>query len=313
MGLAPHPSRARSLLTPNGSPFETSLNTSDSGNSYVRFCYEPVFPGTDDVAEDPVPGLAESVGADMRWFNQFAAEFYPSKEDKVVLKEKVPQDAIRMPTVFLAFDLKGDKRFMKAYFYPVIKNMTSGLNSDKAVFDLIRRLDPLGPSFEPALKMIENYQTLLYKDPPLSGVVGIDCISPEDGARVKIYIDPQSNNWATVEQHVTLGGQLNDETTLQGLGILKDMWNLLMNEPEDEVIDPDFSKEMLSKQPSPNGACFSWELTPGKNAPETKIYVPIRQYFESDEGMIEALEKAFAKRGWAWGVEGAYKRIVSDA
>ncbi|KAJ4253845.1 hypothetical protein NW762_010240 [Fusarium torreyae] len=313
MGHAPDKSRARSLLTPNGSPFETSLNCCDGGKSYVRFCYEPVFPGSDGVTENPIPKIAEAVGADLRWFNQFADEFFPSEEDAVILAEKMPKDTIRIPKVFLAFDLKEDTRSMKAYFYPVIKWMTSKQNSDRAGFNLIRRLEPLGPSFGPALKVIEDYQKKLYQDPPLTVVIGIDCVSPEEGARVKIYIEPQSNTWEAVQEHFTLGGKLDDKTTLEGLDILHDMWNLLINEPEKRQIDDHFSKEILDKKPDTSGACFSWELKPGQAIPEVKIYVPLNQYFKSDKAITEALEKVFRKRGWAWGVEGTYGKIVSDA
>ncbi|KAF9776785.1 hypothetical protein IL306_004981 [Fusarium sp. DS 682] len=313
MGHAPEKDRARSLLTPNGSPFETSLNNSDSGKSYVRFCYEPVFPGSDGVTEDPIPRIAEKTGADLRWFNQFAAEFYPSEKDAVILAEQMPKDTIRIPKVFLAFDLKEDKQTMKAYFYPVIQWMTSKQNSDRAGFDLIRRLDPLGPSFGPAIDMIERYQSKLYQDPPLTVVIGIDCVCPEEGARVKIYIEPQSNTWEAVEQHVTLGGQVTDKTTLDGLAVLRDMWNILINEPEDKEIDDKFSKEILLKKPGTSGGCFSWELKPGQDIPEVKIYVPLNQYFKNDKDAADAMEKVFRKRGWAWGTEGTYKKIVSDA
>ncbi|RBQ79419.1 hypothetical protein FVER14953_12218 [Fusarium verticillioides] len=313
MGHAPEKDRARSLLTPNGSPFETSLNNSDSGKSYVRFCYEPVFPGSDGVTEDPILIIAEKTGADLRWFNQFAAEFYPSGEDAVILAEKMPKDTIRIPKVFLAFDLKEDNQTMKAYFYPVIKWMTAKKNSDSAGFDLIRRLDPLGPSFGPAIDMIEKYQTKLYQDPPLTVVIGIDCISPEEGARVKIYIEPQSNTWEAVVQHVTLGGQVTDKTTMEGLAVLRDMWHILMNEPEDKEFDEKFSKKILEDKPDVSGACFSWELKPGQDVPEVKIYVPLNQYFKNDKDTAEAMEKVFRKRGWTWGIEGTYKKIVSDA
>ncbi|KAL5593626.1 hypothetical protein FOBRF1_012728 [Fusarium oxysporum] len=313
MGRAPEKYRARSLLTPNGSPFETSLNNSDSGKSYVRFCYEPVFPGSDGVTEDPIPRIAEKTGADLRWFNQFAAEFYPSEEDAMTLAEKMPKDTIRIPKVFLAFDLKDDKQTMKAYFYPVIKWMTAKQNSDRAGFDLIRRLDPLGPSFGPAIDTIEKYQSKLYQDPPLTVVIGIDCISPEEGPRVKIYIEPQSNTWEAVVQHVTLGGQVTDKMTMDGLAILRDMWHILINEPEDKEFDEKFSKRILEDKPDVSGACFSWELKPGQDVPDVKIYVPLNQYFKNDKYATEAMEKVFRKRGWAWGIEGTYKKIVSDA
>ncbi|KAM0081650.1 hypothetical protein ACKRZS_006175 [Fusarium odoratissimum] len=312
MGRAPEKYRARSLLTPNGSPFETSLNNSDSGKSYVRFCYEPVFPGSDGVTEDPIPRIAEKTGADLRWFNQFAAEFYPSEEDAVTLAEKMPKDTIRIPKVFLAFDLKDDKQTMKAYFYPVIKWMTAKQNSDRAGFDLIRRLDPLGPSFGPAIDTIEKYQSKLYQDPPLTVVIGIDCISPEEGPRVKIYIEPQSNTWEAVVQHVTLGGQVTDKMTMDGLAILRDMWHILINEPEDKEFDEKFSKRILEDKPDVSGACFSWELKPGQDVPDVKIYVPLNQYFKNDKYATEAMEKVFRKRGWAWGIEGTYKKIVGS-
>ncbi|KAE9378697.1 aromatic prenyltransferase [Stipitochalara longipes BDJ] len=313
MGRAPEKTRARSLLTPNGSPFETSLNHSDNGKSSVRFCYEPVFPGSDGVTENPIPVIAEKVGADLRWFNQFAVEFFPSEEDDAVLTETMPKDVIRIPKVFLAFDLEEDKRTMKAYFYPVIKYMTSKVNSDRASFDLIRRLDPLGSSFGPALDFIEDYQKLLYQDPPLTVVIGIDCVSPEAGARIKIYIEPRSNSWAAVQQHITLGGKLTDKSTLDGLAILRDMWNLMINEPEDREIDEHFAKEVPETTPKSSGACFSWELKPGVAIPDVKIYLSLPQYFTSDKAIVEAIEKVFRKRGWVWGVEGAYKKVVSDA
>lgn len=262
MGPAPEKERPKSLLTPNGSPFETSINHSDNGKSSVRFCYEPVFPGSgaggDVISEDPIPGIAEKAGADMRWFNQFAAAFFPSMEDDAALIDMVPKTTIRVPKVFLAFDLEEDKRSMKAYFYPVIKYMTSKINSDRAGFDLIRRLDPLGSSFRPAIDMIENYQKQLYGDPPLTLVIGIDCVTPEAGARIKIYIEPRTNSWAAVQQHVTLGGQLSDKKTTDGLAILRDMWNLMIDEPEDKEIDDNFEKEI--PETSVSGLLFDSEV-----------------------------------------------------
>ncbi|KAK0101346.1 hypothetical protein ONS95_006522 [Cadophora gregata] len=313
MGRAPKNAQETSLLTPNGSPFETSLNQSDNGKSYVRFCFEPVFPGYDGVTENPIPVIAKRVGADLTWFNQFAAEFYPSEADAASLAEKVPKTTMHMPKVFLAFDLGEDKITMKAYFYPIIKYMTSAINSDRAGFSLIRRLEPLGPSFGPALDAIEEYQKLLYQDPPITAVIGIDCVSPEAGARIKIYIDPRSNSWETVQKHVTLGGKLTDKATLDGLDILRDSWNLLINEPENKAIDDRFKKEFRGTQPCSSGACFSWELKPGQPHPDVKIYVPLCQYFKNDKAIAEAMEKVFRRRGWAWGGEGAYQKIIFDA
>ena len=252
------------------------------------------------------------MGADLGWFEKFAKAYYPSGEDEVKLTEVMPKNTIRIPKVFLAFDLKGSRQSMKAYFYPVIKNMTSGLNSDNAVFELVRSLGVEG--FDEQLGVIEGYEKRLGgEEGPLTVVVGIDCIKVEEGARIKIYIEPRSNSFAAAKQHLTLGGLLKDKTTLEGVEILREMWNLMINEPEEKEIDEGWEKPVKETFPKSSGACFSWELRPGKTVPDVKVYVSLRQFYETDRGIVGAMEKVFAKRGWAWGVEGKYGEVIGDA
>ncbi|OJD19425.1 hypothetical protein AJ78_00599 [Emergomyces pasteurianus Ep9510] len=107
MGRPPDITRTRSLLTPNGSPFETSINFNNAGKACRG-----------SLSDSPIPRIAEAVKADMRWFEQFAAEYFLSGEERETIKDKMPPDTARTPRCFLAFDLDGSNISMKAYFLP---------------------------------------------------------------------------------------------------------------------------------------------------------------------------------------------------
>lgn len=311
MGPPPDHTHPKSLLTPNGSPFETSINFSDNGKPCLRFTFEPVMPQGNDLSDGPLPAIAENVQADMRWFNDFASEFFLSHEERVAIKEKMPPDTARIPRCFLAFDLAGGDRVMKAYFSPMMKHMVSGMNSDEVSINLMKRLNPQGQSLIPALDFIEEYQRIC-QDPPLIQVIAIDCIDPAAGARVKIYINPRSNTFDAVRDHVTFGGRRSDETTMKGLEVLREIWHLLFNEAEYNADDL-FSKPVFEPTSGHQGLCCSWELRPGQEVPDVKVYVPLFQYFSTDQTITESLEKVFKTRGWSWGIDGTYKKMFEQA
>lgn len=246
----------------------------------------------------------------MRWFKQFASEFFPSEEEREAIKGKMPPDTTRIPRCFIAFDLDGGDRVMKAYFSPMMKHMATGMNSDEASVNLIKRLDPYGKSLVPALNFIEEYQAIC-QEPPLIQVIAIDCVDPGAGARVKIYVNPRSNAFDAVRDHVTFGGRRTDKTTLEGLAVLREIWHLLLDEPEDNA-DDSFSKPVIDPKRGHQGMCCSWELRPGQDMPDVKVYVPLFQYFSSDRAITENLERVFKKRGWSWGVDGTYKMMVEQ-
>ncbi|PGH04559.1 hypothetical protein GX51_03390 [Blastomyces parvus] len=311
MGPPPDKTYPRSLLTPNGAPFETSINFSNSGRACVRFTFEPLMPERGTLSETPIPIIAEAVKADMRWFKQFAAEYFPSEEEREVIRGKMPPDTARIPRCFLAFDLNGGNISMKAYFSPMMKHMATGVDSDKATVNLLKRLDPLGESFSLALDFIETYQPIC-QQPPLIQVIGIDCTDPGICARVKVYTNPRDSSFDAVYEHVTFGGRRTDRATLEGLSLLREMWHLLINEPEGHA-DTSFSKPVLDPNDGHRGVCCSWELRPGQEIPEVKVYVALFQYFSGDRAISESLEKVFEKRGWSWGVRGKYKSMVEQA
>ncbi|KAK2738015.1 hypothetical protein FQN55_000821 [Onygenales sp. PD_40] len=311
MGPPPDPALPRSLLTPNGAPFEASINFNNSGKACIRFTFEPLMPERGTLSDSPIPSIAEAVLADLRWFKQFAAEFFPSEEERQAIKEKMPPDTARIPRCFLAFDLDGGNISMKAYFSPMMKHMATGVDSDEATVNLLKRLEPLGKSFLPTLNYIEKYQPIC-QQPPLLQVAGIDCTDPGRRARVKVYTNPRSSSFDAVYEHVTFGGRRTDKATLEGLSVLREMWHLFTNEPDGHS-DTSFSKPVLDPKDGHQGVCCSWELLPGQEIPEVKVYVALFQYFLGDRAISESLEKVFEKRGWSWGVQGTYKSLVEQA
>lgn len=310
MGPVPTRTCSRSLLTPNGSPFEVSINLSDAGNPCVRFTFEPYMPKSTGCEDSPLSSIAEAVGADMRWARQFAEEFFETQEEREALLRKMPKDTMSIPRCILAFDLHGGDRTMKAYFYPVIKSIAAGLNSDEASINLLKRLESGGESFVRGLEYIEDWRPIS-QTPATIQVIGTDCIDPTAGARVKIYMHPD-NTFDSVRDHVTFGGKRSDKTTIEGLRILREMWHLLLGEPQGNVSDS-LPKPVNVPKSGHKGMCLSWELRPGQELPDVKVYVPLFQYYSTDRAIAKNLGNAFKMRGWAWGIDGGYEDIIEQA
>jgi len=311
MGPPPTKTHPKFLLTPTGSPFEASINLSDTGKPCVRFNFDPQLPAHDSPDIDsPLPAISSAVRADMHWFTQFTSAFCLTSSESESIKSKMPPETAHIPQCFLAFDLDGSERSIKAYFSPILKHMVTGNESDAACVDMIKRLDP---DLVPAIDFIGGYKGMI-QEPPLIQVIGIDCVSRDAGARVKIYTTLPSNSFAAVREHVTFGGKKTDATTLKGLDVLREIWHLLINEPEGKRDDA-FEKELRipANVGGHPGLTCSWELKPGQDIPEVKVYVPLWQYCSSDRDIIGNLEKVFEKRGWSWGGGGEYRAMFEEA
>jgi DMATS type aromatic prenyltransferase len=300
--VGPRPvSGAAYLLAHTGSILETSINFSDVGEPIIRFIFQPW----------EITGIPEAIQADMTWFHQLAAVFCVNEEEKAILKTKLPGLA-NIPQCLLGFDLHPTKRSMKGYFAPLYKHLLTGENTDPIIFALLKRLEPLGPDFVPALSKLEAFREA---EPQRNiDVVGIDCIQPEAGARVKLYtrLTPGVNNFSHIQHQLTLGGRLTDATTLEGVELLRGIWHLLLDEPEDWAAR-DVSKPE-NEPPSPHsGIMISWEVQPGKDAPSPKLYVPLWKFSSSNRSIAERYERIFEKWGWDWGVNGGYTSAIRNA
>ena len=291
------------LMAHTGSIIEISVNFSDNRNPIIRFIFQPM---------DSIKSIPNSVNADMSWFEQFAAVFCVPEADLPALKAKLPPQIASIPNCLLGFDLDKASRSMKAYFSPLYKHLLTGENTDKVIFDLMKSLRPAGQGFEPALKLLEDFRSA--EQVRNIDVVGFDCIKPEAGARIKLYtrLAPGENTFAHVEHHLTLGGRLTDGLTLKEVELLRDIWHLLLDEPEG-FAQRTSSKTETDLQSPHSGMMVSWEVQSGNPLPSPKLYVPRWTFTNSNKNIAEGYEKIFDKWGWGWGANGKYRRTIEEA
>ncbi|RYP13184.1 hypothetical protein DL765_007011 [Monosporascus sp. GIB2] len=152
-----------------------------------------------------------------------------------------------------------------------------------------------------------------FPEPLAIQMIGIDCVAPEAGARVRLCTRTESNAWDNTRHHVTLGGRRNDETALKGQEILGEIWNLLLDEPE-ATADSSVSKPASdSTNVRHTSVIYSREAQPGKDLPDVRVYVPLWQYSSSNRTIAGNLEEVFRKQGWSWGTNGTYRKSFVDA
>jgi DMATS type aromatic prenyltransferase len=144
-------------------------------------------------------------------------------------------------------------------------------------------------------------------------LVGIDCVDPitHKDARVKCYLHTSSNAFDVVRDVLTLGGRLNDETAHKRVDILRSIWPLLLNEPEGpHTADDAWSKPERINRTGYSGIQYTIEITPGKEIPDTKIYVPLFQYTDSAEVAEKNFETVLKELDNEWGHTGRYREAM---
>jgi DMATS type aromatic prenyltransferase len=306
--FGPQPSKAtcKPLLTGDGSPFEPSWNITDSGASAIRFSFEPLGlqggaandPFAQKIVAAMLPHLRRvATGVDTRWFEQFMASFFLTDEETRVAQARLPP-GVRAPQSFLAFDLDGGKPVLKAYFFPILKHVATGRTNEAITFETIRSLSPGGANLTPAANAVETYLSSSQCPIPVE-MIALDAIDPAAGARVKVYGRTESNAFEVVRHVCTLGGKIGDADTVEGLRILESVWHLLHNEPR--PMDGSYSKPGKVKDTRHKGVCYGFELKPGAEFPEVKVYVPMWQYAESDTVIARNLAEIYQQRGWKIG------------
>ncbi|KAI0143696.1 aromatic prenyltransferase [Xylariaceae sp. FL1272] len=307
-----------SLWTYHGSPFEFSVNLSDAGEPFVRFVFDPVGGDIGDV-EGPLPketldamlpGLVQATTkTDLRWFHQIHSWLALEREEIAAVRAEWSMFP-RVPQIFMAMDLHGGERSMKAYMFPTSKSTATGISTHDITFNNLRRLEPYGDQLEPALRAIEEYipQSL---EPLVIDCLALDCVDPKT-ARVKIYTQAKLNTFRSVEHVLTYGGKVRDETTLKGVEAIRKIWPLILNEPRMEgdddfqapVVDPDNRYKTLS---------YSWECRPGQALPDLKIYIHLWLHARDNQTMLGNWEKIFKVNGWKWGTNGEFRFLIENA
>ncbi|POR31661.1 Dimethylallyl tryptophan synthase [Tolypocladium paradoxum] len=330
--LGPRPSVAhtRSFLTQTGSPFQPSINL-NSEKPQVRYCWELLGPhgGSDsdplgvEAAREILSYLSTAFGFCTRWSDAWLSAFAPTVEEAKELQVKLPRwlssvipagaevpSLKRLPFVFVAFDLSGPKTSIKAYFNPKAKEIVTGEPATDVTWNVLRSLTPsLNAASIDVLEQFLAERAV----PGTVELVGVDCVDEASlsDARVKIYVYTWNNSFNTVRDYVTLGGLLQDKTTLKGLAILRDIWHLLLQEPEG--LDDDYNKPVNDNSIFYQKLYFSFEMRPGREFPEVKTYLPTWNYVRSDEATVQNYEEIFRKCGYELGDKGRYRKLFESA
>ncbi|ESA42114.1 aromatic prenyltransferase [Neurospora crassa] len=321
--LGPRPSssyRLRSPLNYEGSPYRATWNfcsapagspSSSSVAGTLRFSFDPI-PATGSIKKDPTNQEEYK-----RLFPLLARECHGKGETKVVFQSKIVSRGSQLPPehAAIAIGCVGEKRVLKPYFFAGPKSMVTGLSPHQVLFSALRAIRTKAEELKPAIDLVEDY-VASRKAVMMPNCIGIDAVSPDQGARVKLYTLIPSNAFCVMRDAITLGGRLTSPEAMRGVGILRGIYHLLRGDrsPINDATE-NMSKPCRyeSKSNSYWKGFTSYEMRPGREEPEVKVYVPLMQIFETEQAVIEGLEEVW--RGFGWGElgKGGYGEAIREA
>lgn len=301
----PSPSNApwQSFLTDDFSPLEPSwnVNGNNESQSTIRLGIEPV--GFDaGSAVDPFNQTtvtrfmhsysASEVGATLSMFEHFRADLFISPDMHSQVRERLPGGEHTTQS-FLAFDLDAGRVTTKAYFFPILKALSTGKSTTQVVSNSILRLAKKskvwGIQAIAAMSVLEAWMAS-FNGAAKAEMISVDCVD-EAESRIKIYVRIPHTSLREVKEAYCLGGRLTDENTTEAVKLLDELWRTIFG-VVDENIDLPHNNHRTA------GTIFNFELRPGKWFPEPKVYLPVRHYCENDMQVAERLQSFFGTLGW---------------
>ncbi|PLB44839.1 dimethylallyl tryptophan synthase [Aspergillus steynii IBT 23096] len=302
--LGPYPERGqpmrwKSHLTRFGLPFELSFNYS---KSLLRFAFEPLGPRTGTVedlfntqAAGPVLQVLKTMvpRLDLEWFDHFTKALVVSDEETRSLYEANIPIPVFKSQIILGADLapSGDM-VLKAYVYPRIKSIATSMPKETLMFDAVKAVDS-ERRLAPALSILEEF--MAERAPTLIGhFLSCDLVQPSD-SRIKVYCIERQLNLASIENIWTLNGRRMDTETMEGLQMLRELWQLL---PITEGLCPlpDCFYEPGTSPHEQLPFIINFTLSPNNPLPEPQIYFPA--FGQNDKIIAEGLATFFDRRGW---------------
>lgn len=293
----------KSFMTDDHTPIEISWNLG-ANRSVVRLSIEPVgpFAGT---SVDPfnqrraVELLQQLPGVDLQLFYYFRDWFLIGDCDVDAVLKRRPAGE-HSSQLFVAFDFDGGKVTTKAYIFPLLKAVQTGIPALDLVSLAIRNLDTPAMSVLPGWNAVEDFiRTCPIASRPKIEFVAVDCVAPAE-SRIKIYVRTPHVALEKVKDVFTLGGRLNNDPTIQtALGMLEELWRLVLRLPDDlRNSDELHPRDENSAGHRTAGTLFNFEIKPGAALPEPKLYIPVRHYARSDLDIARGLTAFFRRRGW---------------
>lgn len=307
------PSSWRSFVTDDFSPLEYSWswNKVSQDPPKIRFTIELIGPGAGS-RDDPFNQTANMDAAyeiaatypyiDLTWLQHFSAAFVDPKLSPSTFSDTSHSTA-SPSSIFLAFDLAHNGQVaMKAYLIPV-KAEQIGVTRLEVVSEAIEALPYAFPSFVTLQRFLSTHP--LGRDISIVGL-GVDCLDPSR-ARLRLYIRSPNTSFGKVRDLLTLDGSLPMLGSKDALSRLQKLWYTLLSLPQG--FSPDSELEMVGHETG--GVLFSFDVKPGNNHPEAKVYVPLKHYSESDGKAWSGLKTYLEQEGKGQWIEGFERGLRS--
>ena len=279
-----------SFMTDDHTPIELSWDFHTGADKpTIRYSVEPVAldagtsanPRNDKAAAEFKKAVVKVFpDTDTTWYNHFVACLDHRWSDE--FPEGHPS------TVFWAFDLtdKGNTPVTpKAYFFPGTVGHVTKRTNLQVISDAITS----APGYCPE-KLSSFHDFVRYSDrhPDLAlemDMLALDLL-PVEKSRLKIYFRNRQTSFGSVQDMMSLGGQLRNPDFEEGMRKLRILWDSLLGTegaPDDEPLPHNGHRTA--------GILYNVEFRVGGKAPKVKVYIPVRHYAKSDRQVIESVSR----------------------
>ncbi|KAH6658481.1 dimethylallyl tryptophan synthase GliD1 [Truncatella angustata] len=307
MGEAPPlnhttPSKGKASLALDGSSIEYSWKwNSLKSPPEVRYTIEPTgqWAGTelDPLNQHATRQMLHDLhgllpGLENTWSSHFFASMFD--HDNIQYVKEAAQGPKRRATTNMAVELVKNGPIIKTYFLPQRLGQKGPVPIEQWLGPL-RTLHPDSPSRDAVLDFIAinaEGKTLV----PFG--IGIDNIVPEK-ARIKWYFHTPHTSFNSVREIMTLGGKI----AIPNMDNLFDQLRTLITSingvpasfPDDKEVpsgselDPVGSKKYSCVAEALSGYLYYFDVCPGKELPEIKLYIPTQSYGPDDLSIARAL------------------------
>ncbi|KAK2765591.1 hypothetical protein FQN54_008445 [Arachnomyces sp. PD_36] len=324
LGAAPGPNfrpKWKSPLSVDGFPAEYSFkwNTRSGDTPDVRYTIESLgdYTGTktDPFNVESVKELMYRLSRqypqiDLTWFHRLVPYIYDVEKANYL-----KNGGAATTTMMTAFELlKGD--FMTKAYFVAPNRLPIGRAYD---FDFwSSAISSIAPASPGAQKVFSFFLRKDHGQALHPAGLAVDCVDPSK-ARIKFYVQNRDNSFDSVRAMMTMGGTIKGlDTQLEELHeLIKIIIGLPADHPSSNQLPimrgthesvlghVENNRELLT------GYMYYFDIRPGTEIPDIKLYVPTRIYSKSDAQVVEGLSKFMRERGRGQYVDN-YLRILDS-
>ncbi|KAL5341458.1 aromatic prenyltransferase [Aspergillus crustosus] len=280
----------KSLLGVEGSPIEYSWkwNTSSGGSPDIRYTMEAISPysGTplDPLNHQASIEMLHRIAAATPSYAQEAASGTHFATNIMVAGEWLPR-GLSLKTYFAPRRLvQADGMLPMAQWEESIAQLIPTCSARAAMHEFLGS-SPEGSFFKPFMLSVDN-------------------VTPAK-SRLKLYFQTPHTSFASVREVLTLGGripilepQLNDlRTLLVAVSGLPPTFPDEEEVPCPEQYDPSAVDDFKELPILLSGYLYYFDIAPGHDVPDIKLYMPVRRYGPDDRKLAEGTAKWMKDHG----------------